>query len=293
LVAAILAALALAAPAAAAPPTVTAATATEGDALSIPVTHKCGKTAKCSYSLTTANGTAVAPGDYTTTTATGKAKKRKRFSTTVTVPTTEDTVCETTETLTLKATLTRKGTSTSSEAVQTINDDDCTGALAPAGSAQPAPPNALPAPPQGAVVESKRTEKGLTQTCTNAGVGTPSGTSFTLPPCSVYVWCPTSAKSCSATGGSLVVTNSPVPENVVAGAKASLNQQPPKPLNEAACAQVGGCEARVAASPLTPGQFYQLDCTGSHSVGTPPPNVPPQQITPATTRCSAEIEYTL
>lgn len=285
-----LTALLWAAPAGAAPPSVTPATATEGDALSVTVTHKCGKKAKCAYSVTTADDTAIATADYTATTQTGKAKKGKRFTATVTVPTVEDTLCEATETFKLRVTLTVRGaTVNTGEGILTVNDDDCTEPLAPAGSGQPAPPNALPAKPAEATVTTKRTEKGLSQTCTLQAFGTPQGPTFALPSCSVYVWCPTSAKACSADGNTLVVggQNGPMPETVTGNAKSSRNAKPPVALNEVPCGGPNTCTAAVPTIALKPGEFAQLDCSGTHMAPAQ------QQPAPGVLQCKLEIAYTL
>ena len=144
-------AAALAGPASAATPSIPTSAATEGTAISVPISHKCG-TKQCTYAITTVDGTALAPGDYTTATTTGKAKKGKTFRKTLSIATTPDTVCEAPEKVTVRVTITRKGVATPFDGAATINDDDCAGPLSPAGTAQPAPPNPLPASSPGTVV---------------------------------------------------------------------------------------------------------------------------------------------
>jgi hypothetical protein len=200
----------------AAAPSVTSSSVVEGTSNVVQISHRCTTRPRCTYHVTTLDGTAKAGADYTPASAHGRVRKRHVFTATMPIDTANDDVCEDTETVTVRVRMTtRKGT-TGYRTPETITDDDCATpqtpdpqtpdpqapapAPAPATPQGPQPSVAIPTNPDGAAVSSSGDTRRMAQSCTTAyslGTPFPGSDGYTVAPCYVWARCPADVARCT------------------------------------------------------------------------------------------------
>jgi Calx-beta domain-containing protein len=268
----------------AAPPAITTDTVDEGEAFVLPISAKCQGAKRCSYQVTTVDGTAVAGGDYTAATASGSVKKKRTFATTLTVPTTDDTAPESTETFQVRVTVKRGQKVAAFTATETITDSDT------ATPTPPTPPTPTPTtPPDTGTVTTTTTatSQGLIKECRTpfwTGVNGQFGANgFYNSGCTVQLPCPAGTAVCSVSNESAInnETNN--------GTKVSLNTRTRAIsasgnvfwFRDQSCSADDWCRAEDRVN-IRGGESATVQCNGVRAVG----NLPNR----SSVRCSIQVE---